>query len=649
MTWASAAPALAVTLLLALVPGAVVILAAGVRTVVAVALVPVLSVALVSVSAVVAQLGGARWGPVPVTALTIAAALAVAGVRWAVRWPPSQHPAPGPDGWRALAAGVVGAGFGAAVIGLGLARGIGSADTWPQTFDAVFHLSAIDHVVRTADGSSLTLGTLVVPDAVRSFYPGAWHDLAALVATTTGSPAPLAANAVAVVTAAVAWPLGCVALTRVAVGPVPSALAAAGALAGGVTASPVLLTGYGTLWPNALATALLPACLALFADLCGLGPARAVPRTVGWLLLGMALVGLGLAHPNAVVALLVVGCAAVLVGWWPRGRRYRGVAVVATLAVGWLVALSPAFDAQRATSWAARQSIAQATGEWLALSPQRVPIAAMVAGLTLAGCVVAALRPQLRWLLAVHVAAAGLFVLVAGSDGRLSRMVSAAWWDDPHRLAALAGVAGVPLAAVGLDAVVRWVAAQWRSVDATRRGSGPGGAMDAGRRGSVGIAAVVVALALAVGWQTADTQRVIGWAYRTEPMLTAQESAFIARLDTTVPEGERVAGNPWDGAALTGALAGREAAFPHLVGRWGADREVLATSLATAPTTPAVCRALSRLRISYVLVGPSTFWAGDRRRSLYPGLEVEGRPGFTEVSRVGRVSLWRVPVCATAA
>ena len=654
MSWASAAPALAVTLLLVLAPGAVVVLAAGVRTLVGVALVPVLSVAIVSTSAVIAQLGGVRFGPVPVAAVTIAAALAVAGVRWAVRRRSSQHHAPGPDGWRTLVSGLVGAGFGAMVICLGLARGIGSPDTWPQTFDAVFHLSAIDHVLRTGDGSSLTLGTLVVPDAARSFYPGAWHDLAALVATTTGSPAPLAANAVAVVTAAVAWPLGCVALTRVAVGPVPTALAAAGALAGGLTASPVLLTGYGTLWPNALATALLPACLALFADLGGLGPARAVPRPLGWPLLVMALAGLGLAHPNAVVALLVVGAAALVVGWWPRGRRHRVVAVAGALAVGWLVALSPAFDAQRSTSWPARQTIPQAAGEWLALSPQHVPVAALIAALTLAGCVVAALNPQLRWLLAAHLSAAALYALVAGSDGRLSRMVSAAWWDDPNRPAALAGLAGVPLAAVGLDAIVRWGAAQWRTVVATRRDTAAGAtdagrAVDAGPLTTAGIAITVAVVAVAVGWQTADTARVIGWAYRSESMLTPQESEFIAHLDSTVPAGERVAGNPWDGAALTGALAGREAAFPHLVGRWGADREVLATSLATAATTPAVCAALTRLRIRYVVIGPSTFWAGDPRRESYPGLEVQGRPGFTEVGRAGRVSLWRVPACAAAA
>ena len=642
MSWGSAAPALVVALAVLTVPGGLVVLAAGLRSVLGVGLAPVLSVSIISGSAVVAQLLGLRWGVGVVTACSALAVLGVAGARMLSHRARPDLTKVEDDGWRPLVAGLLGAGFGAVAIGVGLARGIGPPDRWPQTFDAVFHLSAIDHVVRTGDGSSLTLGTLVVPESTRSFYPGAWHDLAALVASLTGSSTPLAANAVAVVAAAVAWPLGCVALTRVAVGPVPGTLAAAGALAAGTTASPVLLTGYGTLWPNALATALLPASLALVADLTGLGPARAAPRPLGWLLLAVAVAGLTLAHPNAVVALLVVGSAGLVVGWWGRTRRQRLVSLAVAGAVAWLVLWSPAFDAQRATAWPARERVPQAIGEWLALAPQRAPLPALLAGLALLGCVVAALRPKLRWLLAVHLSAGALFVLVAGSDGRVSRLVSGAWWDDAFRLAALLGVAGVPLAAVGLDALVRWGLDRWY------RWRSPGRLPDGGRPSSVPVVTtvVVVGLALVAGWQTKDTERVVGWAYRSESMLTPQEGAFVARIGTLVPEGERVAGNPWNGAALTGPLADREAAFPHLVGRWGADREVLATSLATAAATPAVCQALARLRVGYVLDGPSSFWPGDPRRALYPGLEVDGHPGFTQVGGAGRVSLWRITGCA---
>jgi hypothetical protein len=610
-------------------------LAAGIRGVLAAGLAPVLSVTVVAVTAVVAQAVGLPLGLPALVVGTVASVLAAVALRvlLAAAW---GHQRVEGDGWASLVAGLLGATAGSLAIGVGLARGIGSADRWPQTFDAVFHLSAVDHVLRTGDGSALTLGALVTPERARGFYPAAWHDLVALVGAWSGVDPPTAANAVAVLAAAVAWPLGCVALTRVAVGPVPGALAAAGALAAGVAASPVLLTGYGTLWPNALATALLPACLALLADLLGLGPRAAVPRPLGWPLLAAAVVGLGLAHPNAVVSLAVVGAVAVVVGWWGRGTGWRALSLAAAGAVAWVVTLSPAFDAQRGTSWPARERLPQALGEWVALAPQRVPVPVVVAGLVLVGCVVAALRPGLRWLLAVHVTAGGLFALVAGSDGRLSRLVSGAWWDDPFRLAALVGLAGVPLAAIGLDAVVRWGLAR------VPRATGASAAVTA----LTGVSLVLVVVVTG-GLHTADTARVVATWYRPDSMLAPQERAFVARIDELVPEGEMVVGNPWDGAALTGPLARREAVFPHLVGQWDPDRSLLATSLSAVSTSTEVCAALARLRVAYVLIGPSGFWSGDPRRRSYDGLDVAGRPGFDEVARAGRVSLWHVTACGS--
>ena len=361
-----------------------------------------------------------------------------------------------------------------------------------------------------------------------------------------------------------------------------------------------------------------------------------MPRGVGWPLLGASTAGLALAHPNAVVALLVLGSAALVLGWWGRGGRARVISLSTAAVVGWLVALSPAFDAQRSTSWPARERLPQALGEWLALAPQRVPIPALVAGLTLVGCVLAAVRPGLRWLLAVHVTGGALFVLVAGSDGTVSRLVSGAWWDDPFRLAALVGLAGVPLAAVGVDAITRWPAARLPRAGRSSIVTALSSAL---------VALLVVACAAS---GSADTSRVVAMWYRPDSMLTPTESAFVGSIGAVVPAAERVAGNPWDGAALTGPLARREAVFPHLVGRWGSDRDLLATSLSSVATTTGVCAALDRLHVRHVLVGPSGFWSGDRRRALFGGLSVAGHPGFAEVARAGRVSLWRITACGDA-
>ena len=643
MTWWDALPTLGVAVLALLAPGSLVVLAGGVRGLLGTALVPVVSVAVVASAAISASLvrmpfgWSAVLGTVALTASVVAGGRAVArrldlSGRTAGRPVAPTRPALSQRRW--VASGLVGALVGGGTLAVGVARGMGAPDRWPQTFDAVFHLSAADHVVRTRDGSALTLGTLVAPERSHGFYPAAWHDLVSLVATTTGVPVPVAANAVALVAVAVAWPLGCVALARVAVGPDPVVSAAAGVLAAGVAASPVLLTAYGTLWPNALATALLPAVLALVADLAGLGPARSAPVVGGTLLLAVAGVGLTLAHPNAVVSLLVLAAPAIVIGTWGRGRRWRATTVAASAVIAWGLLLSPAFDAQRGTSWPARQRMGQAVGEWLTLSPQRVPIPLVLAALCLVGCAVVWRRPSRRWLLAVHGTAGLLFVLVSGSDSRLSRLVSAAWWDDPFRLAALVGVAGVPLAAIGFAAGAERLAALVRV---------PGRAAATGLVASTLLA--VVALASG-GLYVADTVRVVhGW-YGPDAMVGAAERGLLVRLPEMVPEGERVVGNPWDGAALSGALGGREPVFPHVVGAWDGDRTTLATSLADVATTPGVCEALNRLRVTHVFVGPGTFWPDDPRRGDYPGLAVAGREGFVEVATAGRASVWRVTACA---
>jgi hypothetical protein len=358
-----------------------------------------------------------------------------------------------------------------------------------------------------------------------------------------------------------------------------------------------------------------------------------VPQAVGWPLLAAGVVGLGLAHPNAVVSLLVVGTAALVVGWWKRGPRARVTSTAVAAGVGWLVLLSPAFDGQRGTSWPARERMPQALGEWLALAPQAVPISAIVAGLAVVGCVVAAVHPGLRWLLAVHLSAGVLFVLVAGSDGRVSRLVSGAWWDDPFRLAALVGVAGVPLAALGLDCTTRWAAA--------RMPRAPGPRLVA----ALSVSVVVLLGAAAAASGSADTSRVVARWYGPDPMLTPAERTFVGSIGSVVPEGERVVGNPWDGAALSGPLARREAVFPHLVGQWGSDRDLLASSLSSVATATGVCAALDRLHVRYVLVGRSGFWSRDGRRAHFDGLSVAGHQGFTEVGGAGRVSLWRITAC----
>lgn len=646
MTWLDAAPSLGAAIALLLLPGLLVVWVTGVRGLMLPALAPVGSVAVIAAAAVLAQLGHVRFGLLPVGVTTLVVALVLGVVRWfggrrsaaITRQPTDEDRSDlGRRERRSLVAGLLGTVVGGMALGVGLIDGLDSPDRWPQTFDAVFHLSAVEHIVSTGDGSSLTLGTVSAPAMGHVFYPAAWHDLAALVATVTGAAVPVAANSVALAAAAVAWPLGCAGLARVAFGPRPVVVATAAILAAGLTASPVVLSSYGTLWPNALATAVLPAALALLVDLVGAGKERVIPPLPGCVLLVGALGGVGLAHPNVAVSLLVLAVPVLLFGTWSRGLRWRLGSLTYGLLVSWLLLWSPAFAGLRGTSWPMRQSIPQAAGEWLTLAPQRLPAPYVLAGLTLLGCVAAWRNPRLRWLVASHATAGALFALIAGSDGRWSRMVSAAWWDDPFRLAALAGVAGVPLAALGVDAIAQ--GARRALTERPRSGFV-----------RIGAAVMVVSLlasVLLVSLEVGQTSKVVGWWYGSDSLLLPAESALVKRLPDYVAAGEKVVGNPWNGAALTGPLGEREAVFPHLGGTWDPDRVLLAQGLSGASHRPDVCAALARLDVKYVLTNTPRFWPDDRRRTAYDGLDVEGMPGFEAVARGGNATLWKVTACGS--
>ena len=111
-----------------------------------------------------------------------------------------------------------------------------------------------------------------------------------------------------------------------------------------------------------------------------------------------------------------------------------------------------------------------------------------------------------------------------------------------------------------------------------------------------------------------------------------------------------VAGNPWNGAALTYALGDRRSLFPHLVSGWDADRELVAGA-------PGRGRRGSR-GSARRWTGSGVRWARrrpehllDRRPAAEPVRRAgrpAGRPGLREVDRGGRLTLYEVTACDAA-
>lgn len=624
-TAALGAVLLALALLLA--PGWAMLRLTRLRGLLALALAPACSTAVLGCGAILAEAVGLRWS------VLVAAASALAGV--ALAMVVRRLTALGPEPIRV-------SGADAALIGVGLllatvptSLAIGSLEAYLQRWDAVFHLAALRLVDESGSASSLTLGALSYGDGHASVYPAAWHALGALL---PGSPTAVLIIG-ATVTAAVPWVLGCGALAaelmrgrgRPFLG---GGVIGIGAVLGGIaSAVPMSLwTGWGHV-PNAAALAMLPAAVALGLRLVR----QQAGRPAGLIALLVALLGITLAHPNAVLAAGVLLLPA-LIGALVRAvrrttsarRQIRqavapAVATAAVLAVLLLFLFSPL--AAAVTGYASgdtepwgRALLEVVTG-WYRLWPTAA--GAVVALLALGGAVAALGRG--RRLPASMLVVAWLLYLDAATGGHLQ--LSRLWYTSPARLSVVATAVAVPLAAGALVGLGEWLR---------------------GRVGTIAVsaAAAVLVVAIAVPSVNGRTSRT-GNVFETAPgnppqFVTTGELAMIADLPDAVDG--TILGSPFSGAASGYGLVGLPVTFPVAGQVWSADQQLLMEhldELASGEVSPDVCEAVERLGVRY-LYQDSRPYQLDRR---YEALDQLDPVGATVIAEADTARVLELAAC----
>lgn len=651
MDWLPLVQAALVAVLLALVPGVVVTWAAGLRGFFAVALAPVVSVSLIATAAIVgAPLEMLWWGLVPV--LTIGLAAAAWGIdRFSTRRSaPSSVPGRG-WGWLPWVTGLA---VSVVLWSRHMRNILKGPENFSQTFDNVWHLSAIRHILDTGNASSLTLARLNATEGMPTFYPAAFHDLVALLATVHPTHLTVAVNAVACAIVSVVWPLSVMVAVRATWAPHPATIATIGVLAASFPSFPVQMLDFGVLYPNVLGYALVPAMVGLGVQWLGLGRDTWLPwhRCVTLGVIGAP--GVALSHPNAVVAILLV--AVPLLVWFgvrtivaalrserrPVATAWRLAAAatgIALILVVWPllqppVALEdwpPPLKPPAAVGHAVTNTSVFGLMVW-------VPSLLMVLGMAVAA------RRRLGWLVLVWAVVAATWVVISSEPpGEFRHWLTAAWYQDSIRFSSTLALVAVPLAALGLDQLVR------RLVAATSRS--PLGARRARSPWATAVISVLVVGALVLGTQaTTSMNRAIHDAaalYRLgddSPLVDSDEFALLQRLDSLVPPDAVIAVNPWTGAALAYAISGREVVFPHILYGDTPERVMIREHLDEVATNPAVCPVLRSERVTYALdFGPREI---HNRRSSYAGFDrLDRARGFELVDEVGHAKLFRITAC----
>ena len=685
--WLSLLPILLSAAALLFIPGALVGASAGLRTPLIIGLAPTISIAIISGTGVAAPVLALPWGLASVATATAIACLAALATRRLMARRHSQDADSGDAGLhprlRSIAVWCAAWPLSAAATGLTIARILNTPDAISQTFDAVFHLNAVEWILQTNNASSLRL-FLEAPQG--SVYPLGWHTLVALAMKLCGATSiPMATNATVLAVAGLVWTSGCLTLAHVLFHGRPAALLTAAVMAGSFTVFPFVLLNWGVLYPNFLSIALLPSLLAAVRTLVPIDGAGPAPRPTGLLLPATALgvAGLGLTQPNTIATLLlasVILTTARLITSLraplderPTHMLRRQSLITGALAVGLVMVWMYMRPPRESAIWGPSYATSGSVGEAVTSMPVQLPVIWVPAVLTLLGFIAALRTDKYRWLAVLHATTGALYVIArSAQDGDLRFFMVGIWYNDASRLGGLIPVTAVPLAALGMLAAAQWgrracgacgrvirgitasrehqthgLPGQRRVRGACERLIASGRARPLVWRSSA--CCVIVLLLVATGplsGAMSDSVKILEQSYMLAPdssSLTTDEYALINELPSLIEPDAVIAVDPKSGAALAYALSGADTTVKHLFHRHDADLDIIEKKLNRASADPAVCTALKDVGATYALYFPGKTISNQKAFVGFAHLDTA--PGFELVAERGQASLYRITAC----
>lgn len=343
-----------------------------------------------------------------------------------------------------------------------------------QAWDNAWHISLIRTFLDT--GAYSPLATTAYPDSVSpldgstsSFYPAAWHLIAAMIVDLTQCPITLSANAVNYVFATVVYPSGVYALLSVLFGNDAKKLFWGSLASVAFAAFPWLLLTFGPLFPNLASLALMPVVSALFISLFEKGSRRS-DRAIRLVLFVLGGVALALIQPNTVFScavFLAPFCIYEIVKsvYGHCGGGAKGVMFATAAGMGffffvaaiWIALHGASFMQPTVTfNWASYASKSQAVINALSLGYVRMLAAQpLLAAFVLLGVLYTLYRKKYLWISASYLIICVILCSVLCSDGAIKSLLAGFWYTDGQRIAAAAAIIATPLACLGMAATAK--------------------------------------------------------------------------------------------------------------------------------------------------------------------------------------------------
>ena len=597
--------------LLLVVPGAIVALAARVPLPTAVAVGPALTYGVVALAIVPFGAVGIPWNALTAFfALAVVTAIAAALPRLLKRVRDSSAETLSTSRGPALvvAVGVV---LGAALIGLAAVMGLPHWQSIPSTWDAVWHANTVRWILDTGQASPTHMGELrnvETHDAL--YYPSTFHALAAVYSQLTGAAPTTAYTLSSVAAAAWLFPVSAAVLTwkllraRNQQWRAAAASATAAVLSASFTAIPYVEFDTASM-PNMAAYGVAVPSMALVMS--AVGHRDRIPLAV------LGLVGVFSVHITGGVVAVVFVLAWWLVDalWHPvRGRRSDFVSL-ASIAVPTVCLLLPQFvgvlqqaEIIEGHAFVTHEGKRRGLIDALVQHTRHLndfPIQWVLVVLAGIGGLIF-LYKKVWWPLVVWF---GLVVCIVHSSapfggpvGALTGKFSDLFYSDPRRLSAVVAMLLAPAAGTALAAVVG------AAVQGIRRLAGPDRGRPAVWHGVT--AAVLVAVTVGTALCYLPRHKFLFGEKYDSVMIDEKDLEAFAYLATLPGAHDTLIGNAnTDGTAWMYAVAGLHPLWTHydypVQQGPGYHRFVFWAYADDADTDPRIAEAVKALNIRYVL------------------------------------------------
>lgn len=569
------------------------------------------------------------------------------------------------------------ASVGIVVAALFFVKNLDGADSFFQAFDNGFHLSTVRTFIDSGIYSSFATGygcSFSSPfDSGPSFYPAAWHCLAAMASSATGSSITVSANAVNYVVSAIVFPLSMLfALSRL-FAKNRRILVLGSLFVMCVAPFPWGFLTFGPLYPNLLSMSMLPAAAAVSLEFIAFDQ-TVRRRIVALLAVFASTIALFFAQPNSIFAeLILVGpffvseCFLHSRNNAEGGNKLKSTAVLlgASIAflVFWLILYSLPISIIRNVvefNWPASTGRWQAIVDCALFSFNTGAAQPIVSFLVLIGVVKALSSKRGVWLVVSYLFSCFIYILSVSTEGLAKHIFSGFWYTDPYRLAATASIIAVPLLVIGvcwLFSLIKLVCLKIKESSDLCVGRWPSACMAA-----VVLLAFVYAPSYEIAGRGNMTTAFGNIAKKVEAqnaafedkVLTHDEAEFAQEALQKVPEDELILNEPNDGSEFLYALYDAKNIYYKRLdlpsSGESSDSIIIRESIDKISGDQSVAEAVARTGARYVLLLDQggepekrvSFW------SYYPE-QWEGfsritdlTPGFEVVMSKGDMRLYKI-------